>query len=49
MANALMMATRCGLSGPWAPDVDISETKEALTVKAELPGIDPKEVQVTLE
>ena len=35
--------------GAWAPDIDIAETKEALTIKAEVPGIDPKDLQVTLE
>jgi HSP20 family protein len=29
--------------------VDIAETKDALTVRADIPGIDPKDVQVTLE
>ena len=33
----------------WTPDVDIFETKEALTVKAELPGLDLKDLQLTLE
>src|SRR5262245_62858035 len=36
-------------TGVWAPDVDISETQEALTIRAEVPGIEPKELQVTLE
>ena len=35
--------------GAWAPDVDIAETKETLTIKAEVPGIEPKDMQVTLE
>lgn len=35
--------------GAWAPDVDIVETQEALMVKAEIPGIEPKDIQVTLE
>lgn len=35
--------------GTWAPDVDIAETREALTVRAEIPGIDPKDIQVTLD
>lgn len=37
------------VAGAWAPDVDIAETKEALTVKAEIPGMEPKDIQVTLE
>lgn len=35
--------------GVWAPDVDIAETREALTLKAELPGIEPKDLQLTLD
>ena len=32
----------------WQPSVDISETKDTLLVKAELPGVDAKDVSVTL-
>jgi len=32
----------------WVPPLDVSETKNDVVVKAELPGIDPKEVEVTL-
>jgi HSP20 family protein len=35
--------------GAWTPDVDIVETKEELTIKAEVPGIEAKDLQVTLE
>jgi HSP20 family protein len=34
--------------GEWAPSLDISETKGDLVVKAELPGIDPKEIDISL-
>jgi HSP20 family protein len=34
--------------GEWAPMLDILETPEALVVKAEIPGIDPKEIQIQL-
>ncbi|MBI4587832.1 MAG: Hsp20/alpha crystallin family protein [Candidatus Rokubacteria bacterium] len=37
------------LGGEWAPSLDLSETKEALVVKAEVPGIDPKEIEVSLQ
>lgn len=33
----------------WTPDIEITETKEALTISAELPGIEAKDLQVTLE
>ncbi len=34
--------------GEWLPAVDVSETPEQITVKAELPGIDPKEINISL-
>jgi HSP20 family protein len=33
----------------WSPKVDFTETKETITVKAEIPGIEPKDVQLMLE
>ncbi len=35
--------------GEWSPRLDLSETKDALVVKAEIPGIEPKEIQVSLQ
>ena len=35
--------------GDWAPSMDVSETKEALVVKAEVPGLDPKDIQISLQ
>ena len=32
----------------WLPSVDVSETKNDLVVKAELPGMDPKDIDITL-
>ena len=32
----------------WEPSLDISETKGDLVVKAELPGIDPKDIDISL-
>jgi HSP20 family protein len=37
------------MPGAWAPDVDIVETKDAMTLKAEVPGVEPKDLQVTVE
>lgn len=34
--------------GAWTPAVDVSETKDSIIVKAELPGMDPKDIEVTL-
>jgi HSP20 family protein len=34
--------------GAWAPSVDVSETAKEVIVKAELPGMDPKDVDVTV-
>jgi len=36
------------LAGEWSPTVDISETKNELLVKAELPGLDAKDIQVNI-
>jgi HSP20 family protein len=35
--------------GEWAPRVDLGETAEALTAKIEVPGIEPKDIHITLE
>lgn len=35
--------------GDWAPPVDILETEHDITVKAELPGVDAKDVTVSLD
>ncbi len=34
--------------GGWLPSLDISETKDDLVVKAELPGMDPKDIDILL-
>ena len=33
----------------WAPSLDVSETKDAVLVKAEVPGLDPKEIEISLQ
>ena len=35
--------------GDWAPAMDITETQDAFSVKAELPGMDPKEIDVQVQ
>ena len=37
------------LGGSWAPPVDIYEHDGTLVLKAELPGIDPKDVDIRVE
>jgi HSP20 family protein len=36
-------------SRTWAPAVDIQESADALTITAELPGLKPEEVEITVE
>lgn len=33
----------------WAPSVDIAETENELVVKADLPGVDPKDLDIRVE
>jgi len=42
------LVSRSGLSGTGAPTVDIHENEKEFVFEAELPGIDEKEVQVTI-
>jgi len=35
--------------GEWMPKVDLTETKDMLVVKAEIPGIESKEIALTLQ
>jgi len=37
------------LGGSWAPAVDIYEQDNNIVLKAELPGVDPKDVDIRLE
>jgi HSP20 family protein len=34
--------------GEWAPKLDLSENKDALIVKVEVPAIDPKEIEASI-
>jgi len=36
-------------TGQWRPQVDVSETKEAVVVKAEIPGVEQKDINVSLQ
>jgi len=35
-------------AGEWTPKLDVSETKDAMVVTAEVPGLDPKDIEVAL-
>jgi HSP20 family protein len=35
--------------GQWTPKVDMSETKDAVVVKAEIPGVEQKDINVSLQ
>jgi len=37
------------LGGTWAPAVDIYEHENTIVIKAELPGVDPKDVDIRLD
>ena len=37
------------LEGAWAPAVDIHETDQAIVLKADLPGVNPNEVDIRVE
>jgi HSP20 family protein len=36
------------IAGEWAPKLNVSETKEAMVVTADMPGVDPKEIEIAL-
>jgi len=36
------------VAGDWAPMLNISETKDAMVVTADMPGVDPKEIEIAL-
>ena len=35
--------------GDWAPSMDVSETKESLVCKLEVPGMEQKDIQISLQ
>jgi len=36
-------------TGAWVPPIDLAETNDKVIVKAEIPGIDPKEVDISIQ
>jgi len=37
-----------GEKGKWVPCIDVAETKDDIIVEAEVPGIDPKDIDISL-
>ncbi|MGQ9645184.1 MAG: Hsp20/alpha crystallin family protein [Thermodesulfobacteriota bacterium] len=35
-------------TGEWSPSLDVAETKNDLIIKAEVPGVDPKDIDISL-
>jgi HSP20 family protein len=35
--------------GEWAPSIDLTETKDALVARVEVPGMDSKDIQISLQ
>ena len=42
-------AGRVGKAAPWLPRVDVFERDASLVVRAEVPGVDPEHIDVTIE
>jgi HSP20 family protein len=40
--------SEAGVFGEWFPEFDLSETKDALVVKAEVPGMSPRDIHISL-
>ncbi len=38
-----------GTRSPWIPSIDLSETDKDILLKADVPGVDPKNLQVTVK
>ena len=36
------------VGGDWTPKIDVSETKDAVMVKAEIPGVDAKDISLSI-
>ncbi|MFO0945522.1 MAG: Hsp20/alpha crystallin family protein [Planctomycetota bacterium] len=36
------------MEGAWAPSLDVKETDDEIVVRAEIPGVDPKDLEITL-
>jgi HSP20 family protein len=43
------LATGSGMAGSWAPALDVYETEDRIELRLDLPGIDPEDVELTVE
>jgi HSP20 family protein len=41
-------SSRARLKGEWLPSLDVAETKGDLVIKADLPGMGPKDIEISL-
>jgi HSP20 family protein len=43
-----LMETNGGLVQAWAPSCDVEETDNQIIVKADLPGVEPKDIDISI-
>lgn len=48
-ANRLNDDDAAAATANWAPSVDISENEKAFTLLADIPGVDPKDIDISME
>jgi HSP20 family protein len=48
-ANRLNDDDAAAATANWAPSVDISENEKAFTLLADVPGVDPKDIEISME
>ena len=49
LKSAHLPSTSFGRKGEWIPSLDVTDNEKEITVKCELPGIDAKDVDVSLK
>jgi HSP20 family protein len=49
MWQELPMVGKAEIAGEWSPRVDVSETDEEVRVRAELPGLEPEDLDISLD
>src|SRR2546422_6811085 len=49
LADFFNLLSQDGATTAWVPPVDISEQAEAIRIAAEVPGVKPEDVQISLE